>query len=96
MTPPIDESTSQFLEAAADDLQRQLRFVGVLERIEVAPWPAGTSLVATIRVGHRMVDLQGFGDNLVAALADLQRHLAEPALIASWLNLYDSLLPTER
>jgi len=93
MVTPIDEATSQFLEAAAEDLQRQLNIVGVAERIETRPWVGGTNIVATIRVGGRMAEVQGFGDSILTAYADVRQNLAEPALIASIRNLYDSFAP---
>ncbi|HEX5040815.1 MAG TPA: hypothetical protein VFW95_11840 [Candidatus Limnocylindria bacterium] len=96
MLTPIDEATSQFLEAAAEDLQRQLGIVGIVERVDVRPWPGGTNIVAVLRIGKLTADVQGLGDSLLTAYADLRRHLVEPALIASFRNLYDSVLPTER
>jgi hypothetical protein len=93
MLAPIDEATSQFLEAAAEDLQRQLSVVGVVEHIEAVPSPAGTSIAVTIRVGQRTAQVQGSGDSLLTAYADVRRHLGEPALIAAARNLYDSVVP---
>ena len=93
MLTPIDEATSQFLEAAADDLQRQLSIVGVVERVEARPRIGSVSIVATIRVGQRTAEVEGTGDSVLTAYADLRQHLAEPALAAAFGNLYDSLTP---
>ena len=91
MFAPIDEATAQFLEAAADDLQLQLSIAGVVERIEARPRTSQVRIVATIRVGTKVAEVEGIGDSLVTAYADLRRRVAEPTLIAAYGNLYDSL-----
>ena len=95
MPTPIDEATSQFLEAAADDLQRQLSISGVVETVEVHPATDLTSIVVTIRVGQETAKVQDFGDGLVTAYADVRKRVAEPTLIAAFWNLLDSLTPDE-
>ena len=91
MLSPIDEATAQFLETAADDLQRQLSIAGVIERIEARPRADHMWIVATIRVGTKTAEVEGIGDSLLTAYADLRRRVAEPTLIAALANLYDSL-----
>ena len=89
MHAPIDEATSQFLEAAADDLQRQLSLAGVVERIETKPSPVGTMIVATIRVGRQTTEVMGYGDSLLTAHADLRERVAVPTVRAALRDLFD-------
>ena len=53
---PISESTAIFLEAAADDLQLQLRRSGHVTDIRAVELPDVVTLVATVRVGRTMAE----------------------------------------
>jgi hypothetical protein len=81
---PIDAADETFLESAADDLQRQLGASGTV--VAVATDDAGSSvaMVATVRVGHRMVELRGEGENILTAYADLCRAAPEPILVSAF------------
>lgn len=86
----IDEPTSQFLEAAADDLQRQLGIAGDLEIIWIGSSPLGVGLRARIRVAELAIDVDGYGDSILAAHADLCRRVVEPTLVTAFRQLVDS------
>jgi hypothetical protein len=81
---PIDDATSAFLTSAADDHQRQLGSVAVVDRVAVETEPRGVTLVATLRVAARRVDVRGSGANLVAAYADLRRSVTAPVLASAF------------
>lgn len=84
MSALIDTATTGFLEAAADDLQRQAGTAGVVEHI-AAETSAGTvTLVATIRVGTDVIEIPASGDSLLTAYANLTRRTAEPMLAAAF------------
>jgi hypothetical protein len=87
---PIDEPTSQFLEAAADDLQRQLGIAGEVETIWLGRTPRGVGLRAHVRVAQRAIDVDGYGESILTAYADLRMRLAEPTLVAAFSQLVDS------
>ena len=89
MPATIDDSTSQFLAAAADDLARQLTGVATVVEVSVAKAPAGVSLVARIGLGDRVVEVTGSGENLVAAYADLRVRGAESTLAVAYRQLVE-------
>ena len=81
---PVSESTAAFLEAAAHDLERQLRGSGHVRNIRTVEMFGDVTLVASVRVGRTIAELTGTGTNLVAAYGDLLRHVAEPMLAATY------------
>jgi hypothetical protein len=85
----IDEPTSQFLEAAADDLQRQLGIAGDVDMMWIGESPLGVGLRARIRVAERAIEVDGFGETVVEAHADLCRRVAEPTLVSAFRQLVD-------
>jgi hypothetical protein len=86
---PIDEPTAQFLEAAALDLQRQLGIAGDVEMISMGRTPSGIGLRARIRVAERSIDVEGFGETILAAHADICRRVAEPTLVVAFRQLVE-------
>jgi len=87
MTERISEATSAFLEAAAEDFQLQLGSSGIVEGMRLEPDGNLVALVATVRIGSSRVETSGSGENVVAAYADLGRHVAEPVLAAAFREL---------
>ncbi|HSI99717.1 MAG TPA: hypothetical protein VLA59_04970, partial [Patescibacteria group bacterium] len=47
-SPRVDEATATFLDAAADDLQRQAGLAGIVERITAETARDEVALIATI------------------------------------------------
>ena len=86
----IDEATSQFLETAADDLQRQLGIAGDVETILVGQSPGGVVLRARIRVAEQEFDVDGSGETILLAHADLCRRVAVPTLISAFRQVLDA------
>ena len=87
MRASISEATATFLEAAGEDLQRQLGAAGIVEAMRTDPAPDGaTILVAVVRIGTTAVELIGSGDSLVSAYGDLHQRVAEPVLAAAFRN----------
>jgi hypothetical protein len=84
---PIDDATSGFLNSAADDLQRQLGSVAVVDRLTVEEAPRRITLVATLRVAARAVEVRGSGANLVAAYSDLRLSVTAPVLAAAFTQV---------
>jgi hypothetical protein len=89
-SPPIDEATSQFLAAAAGDLQRQLGIAGDVEVIAVVRSPQGVVLRARIRVAEQEIEVDGWGDTILLAHADLCRRVAEPTLASAFRQVLDA------
>ena len=88
---PIDEPTSQFLEAAAADLQRREDGIaGDVEMIWVGPSPQGVVLRARIRVAEQEFDVDGSGETILLAHADLCRRVAEPTLASAFRQVLDT------
>ena len=87
--PPIDEPTSQFLEAAAEDLQRQLGIAGDIEMVWIGQPPLGVGLRARVRVAQRSVDVDGYGPTILEAHADLCRRVAEATLATAFRELVE-------
>jgi hypothetical protein len=83
----IDEATASFLRSAADDLQRQLGVAGDLTSIALEDADGRVTLIATIRVGQRVLVFHGNGDSLITAYAELVPVPPEPLLIAAFRNL---------
>jgi len=88
-SPPIDEATSQFIAAAASDLQRQLGIAGDVDSIWVGRSPQGVVLRARIRVAEQEFDVDGSGDTILLAHADLCRRVAEPTLVSAFRQVLD-------
>jgi hypothetical protein len=86
---PIDEPTSQFLETAADDLQRQLGIAGDVEMIWIGQSQLGVALQARIRVAERTIEVDGVGATVLEAHADLCRRVAEPTLMSAFRQLVE-------
>jgi hypothetical protein len=86
---PIDEATSQFLEAAADDLQRQLGIAGEVDMLWIGETPLGVGLRARIRVADRAIEVDGYGSTILDAHADLCRRVAEPTLVTAFRQLVE-------
>ena len=86
---PIDDATSGFLHSAADDLQRQLGLVAVVDRLTVEKVPIGVALVANLRVDARSVEIRGSGASLVAAYADLRLRVTAPVLAAAFAQVVE-------
>lgn len=86
----IDEATAQFLEAAAADLQRQMGMAGDVEMILVGQSPHGVVLRARIRVADQEFDVDGSGETILLAHADLCRRVAEPTLVSAFRQVLDA------
>jgi hypothetical protein len=84
MSARIDEATAAFLEAAADDLQRQTRRAGVVERITAQTTGNAVTLVAMIRVGEASYEARGSGDSVLTAYASLTRAIPEVMLASAF------------
>jgi hypothetical protein len=80
----IDEPTAEFLRASAADLQRQLGIAGDVETIWIGTSPAGVGLRARIRVADEAIEVEGSGNTILAAHADLCRRVAEPTLVSAF------------
>ena len=76
MSPLIDDATSAFLRSAADDLQRQVGVAGVVRSLALEQPDDGVTIIASIAVGTRTVEVRGSGESLVSAYADLRRSTA--------------------
>ena len=87
---PIDDATSAFLSSAADDLHRQLGLAAMVDQLSVERVSRGVTLVATLRVGPRSVEIRGSGANLISAYADLRLTVAEPVLAAAFTQFVES------
>jgi len=87
----VSEATSAFLEVAADDLQRQLGASSVVVEMRVEEGDGRLTIIATLRIGHSLMELFGSGDNLVTAYSDLHLHVAEPILAAAYREVLGSL-----
>jgi hypothetical protein len=86
MAAQIDDATTQFLATAIGDLQRDLRFAGVVEDLQLTAMPTGMRLTARIRVGERSVDVIADGENLVTAYAALRPEVAGVTLATTFLE----------
>ena len=89
MGATIDEATSQFLQAAAADLQRQLSFAGSVESVSSETTSLGTTLSATILIAERRNRVTGSGDSVLTAYADLRRSVGESTLVTAFQALMD-------
>ena len=84
MPTEIDAATAQFLHVAMEDLQQQLKTAGEVSRITIAEAPAGVWLTAALLIGTRAIEVSGYGEDLVAAYADLRVRVAEPTLVIAY------------
>ena len=84
MQPTINEATDQFLRTAARDLQQQMSLIGAVNEVTLDTDLTVLRLRAEIRVQHRTIEVEGVGDSLVSAYADLRRRVAEPVLAAAF------------
>jgi hypothetical protein len=89
MPATIDDSTERFLQAATDDLQRQLSIAGSVDGLSLSEGPPGVSLVARIRVAQGVTEVTGFGESMVAAYADLRLRVAEPTLALAFRQVIE-------
>ena len=89
MGATIDEASSQFLQAAAVDLQRQLSFAGSVESVSSETTSLGTTLSATILIAERRNRVTGSGDSVLTAYADLRRSVGESTLVTAFQALVD-------
>ncbi len=89
MPTPVDDATSRFLEAAADDLECYLPRNGVVERMSVSTREGKIALVARMRVGTRTFELEGIGDSLITAHAALRERVPEARLAAAVRELVE-------
>jgi hypothetical protein len=90
MSARIDEATATFLDAAADDLQRQAGLAGIVEGIGADTSDDAVTLVATIRVGDDLLNVRGSGDSLLTAYASLTREIPGPMLATAFRALVAS------
>lgn len=90
MSPRIDEATTTFLDAAADDLQRQAGRAGIVEGISTETIGDVVTLIATIRVGDDLFEVHGSGDSLLTAYASLTRAIPEVMLASAFRALVAS------
>lgn len=81
---PIDVASASFLESVADDLQRQLGASGTLVSIGLEETGNEFAILATVRVGHRTIELRGVGESILTAYADLGRAAPEPILVSAF------------
>ena len=94
MQKSVSEATSAYLEAAAEDLQRQLRSAATIVGMRTGDAADQLTLVATLRIGESTFELFGAGDNLVDAYRDLLGHAPERILAATYREVL--LRPTGR
>ena len=84
---PNDDSTAQFLHVAIQDLQQQVGLAVVVEDITVAEASAGLWLTARMLVGTRIVEVSGYGGDLLSAYTELRTRVEEPTLVAAYREL---------
>lgn len=90
--PLTDEATVRFLEAVTDDLQRQFGAAGLVHDVAARESAGdGVTLEAWVRIGQRSYRINGAGENLVTAYADLRRHQPELLLAAAYRELAEAL-----
>ena len=80
----------RFLDAAAIDLQRQVRIAGVVERIGAETDCDVVTLIATIRIGTEEIEVPASGDSLLTAYARLTRDVAEPMVASAFRALVEA------
>ena len=90
MLPPIDEATSQFLRVAAQDLQQRLPVTTRVDDIWIAEAPKGVWLTARLLIEVQLIEVSGYGADLVAAYADLRTQVAEAALVTTYRALAEA------
>lgn len=86
----MSEATEALLEAMRRDLARQLGRSGNVERLSLREWRGIVTLVATVRVAEREVELLGTGDSLLTAYADLTRRAPESILSSAFGQLLEA------
>ena len=94
MQAPIDDATEQFLMAAADDLQRRLGVAADVDGVAIEKAGDAVDFVATLRVGRRVYEVRGTGEDLVAAYTDLRIPSAEAILSTAYSELIEATLPS--
>ena len=93
MTGRMSESTEALLEAYELDLQLQLRRIAVVERLAVRDGTGGVvTLVATVHVATRRLELAGTGENIVAAYGSLTQALPELVLANAYREVLERAL----
>lgn len=85
-----------FLDAARADLQAQLGRTGRVEGMRLDDDLAGgATLVATVRVAGRLVEVTGTGGDLVAAYATLHRAAPERLLATAFQAILGGREPSQ-
>jgi hypothetical protein len=87
MSHSIDEATSAFLRSAADDMQRQIGVAAAVRTLALEQSGGGVTIIASIAVGTRTVEVRGSGESLVSAYADLRRSTAAGLLATLFAEL---------
>jgi hypothetical protein len=87
MGEPIDEATEAFLRAVAFDLQRQIGSRGTVRAVTLEPADHDVTILASIAVNTRPVEVRGTGETLVDAHADLYRMAAAGVLAALFTDV---------
>lgn len=84
-----DAATSAFLEAATDDLRRQLGIAGSVEGLTLEGSQSEVTLVAAIRVAGDELVIRGTGDSLVTAYTHLLLSIPQPVLESAFVQVVD-------
>ena len=87
MQPFSDDSTTQFLDVAIQDLQQQVGFEADVEEITVAEASAGLWLTARLVIAGRVIEVSGYGTSLLTAYTELRTRVSEPSLVAAYREL---------
>ena len=86
----MSEATAALLEAFADDFQRQLRNIGIVEALDLQEEAGRITLTATVLIPPHRFTLSGTGENPVTAYADLTRAAPELMLANAYRNLVET------
>ena len=90
MPHDTDDRTAQFLHVAVQDLQQQLKTAAEVTGITVALAPAGVWLTAALQISSRMIEVSGYGTDLVTAYADLRLRVSEPTMFVPYQDLVEA------
>ncbi len=86
----LDAATSTFLEAMAEDLQRQLGIAGSVDEVSLEQLDEGRlAIIAAIRVAGDELVIRGTGDNILTAYADLRLSIPQPVLESAFVQVVD-------
>ncbi len=87
----IDASTATFLEALAEDLQRQLGMAGSVDDVSIEQLrDGGLAIRAAIRVPRDELVISGTGENILAAYADLRKSVSQSVLESAFARIIDA------